>query len=250
MALAMDEESSAKARLAEVIAEAWRVFGRYRFARPLEVCRCNVCVQPEEEARLLAAPVGELPALVLQSYTQSAHGSTAYADEQFRALLPRYFELCAEADWPAHSVEVTFRRLVDAGWRENWPAQEVALIDRFFTTLFAAWLADRGQLGDTEADSMLGLAAYAGGDLDPLLAEWDADRSLLASLKLSDFILSIGFYKRAEKFSPFWGDLGPLEDHVIAWLRRPETHNRLEEAFFQTEDVDLQFRISSAEILL
>ena len=133
--------SAAQNELASVIVEAWKTFGsRCRLGWPLEVCRCNVCVQPETEALLLNTPIREIPAKLLQAYTESAHASSSYADEQFRALLPRYFELMAAGDWPADSVEVALRRLVDAGWRQSWRRDEVALIDRFFSGLFAHWL--------------------------------------------------------------------------------------------------------------
>jgi hypothetical protein len=240
---------AARNELAAAIDEAWREFGRYHFGRPLEVCRCDVCVSDAQEADLLSIPVHALPASVLQAYTDSAHESTPYADDQYRALLPRYFELCAKADWPAGSAELVFRRLYHSRWRD-WPASEVTVIERFFAALFAAWRHDWGSLGDTPAARVLGLALYAGGSVEALLARWDADRSLAAALKLAHFIVSISWGKRKQRLGAFWEDSPEVEERVVAWLRRPETRTTLTDAFFLTEDADEQCLISTAELVI
>ena len=245
----IDPALAARNELATVVAEAWRVFDRYHFGRPIEVCRCNVCVSDEEYALLLKTPPHEMPASTLQAYTDSAHESTPTADDQYRALLPRYFELCAKADWPAGSAELSFRRLYHSNWR-NWPANEVAVIERFFVALVAAWLHDDGPLGRTPADDILCLSVYAGGDVEPLLAVWDADHSLAGGLKLACFIMSISWGKRVQRLGAFWDDAPEMEQHVIDWLRRPETRAKLTDAFFLTEDVREQYLISEAEMVL
>lgn len=251
MAHAMDAlKADTDAEMAAVLQAAWLAFGRYEFRRPLEVCRCDVCVSPEEEAALLATPVARMPAIVLQSYTQSAHSSSPVADEQFRALLPRYFELCAVGDWPAHSVEVTFTRLRDADWRTAWPADEVTLIERYFAALFRAWLHDDGTLGSTGAQSMLCLPVHAGSEVEPLLNAWDADGSLAGALKLADFILAINWSKRVRRLGAFWEEHANAEAVVLDWLRRLATHEKLTAAFFLTNDASEQDRLSNAELVL
>lgn len=241
----------AQDRLASVIAEAWTVFGRYHFGRPLEVCRCDVCVQPNEEAALLATPIREIGPRLLQVYTESAHSSGGVADDQFRALLPRYFELIAYDDWPAHSSEITLKRLDDAQYRVGWPPNEVDLIDRTFVALFGYWLdVNEGTLAQSRASELLGLVAIAGGEIEPLLAVWDADRSLSASLRLADTILGTNWSKRVGHFGAFWEDMQAREDAVLAWLRRPEQKARLAAAFFTTNDPGEQERLSAAEQVL
>jgi hypothetical protein len=244
--------SAAQNELASVIVEAWKTFGsRCRLGWPLEVCRCNVCVQPETEALLLNTPIREIPAKLLQAYTESAHASSSYADEQFRALLPRYFELMAVGDWPAHSAEVVLRRLVDAGWRHSWCSDEVALIDRFFSALFAHWLTvHEGKLAATEARSLLAMVAIAGGSVETLLAIWDADESLPATMRLADFIYCSSWGKRVQRLGAFWEDMPELERQVIDWLRRPQSKTRLADAFFLSLDPQQQDRLSCAELLI
>jgi hypothetical protein len=248
--MGVDPQNEARERLAAVIAESSSAFARYAFRHPLQVCRCGVCVQPEEEALLLKTPVAEMPASLLQVYTESAHSSSPVADEQFRALLPRYFELCAMGDWPAHSVEITFRRLVDANARRKWPAAEIAILERFFVTLFETWLQDRGELGRTDADAMLCLPVYAGGRIEPLLAVWAADTSLASALKLADFVLSLNWGKRKNWLGAFWEDHQAEQDTVMAWLRSPEAYLLLDTALAATVDFGEQRRLNDAALLL
>jgi hypothetical protein len=243
-------QSGGRARLAAVIAESRRVFARYEFRRPLEVCRCPLCVRPDEEALLLKTPVDEMPSSLVQVYTESAHSSSPVAEEQFRALLPRYFELCSEGDWPAHSVEVTFRRLVDANAWTRWPAAEAAILERFFVALFETWLGDGGRLGRTDADAMLCLPVYAGGRVEPLLAAWEADTSLAGGLKLADFVLSISWGKRKNWLGAFWEDHQTEQDTVMAWLKRPEAYLVLDNALSATTDFGEQRRLNDAALLL
>lgn len=241
---------NARTRLAAVIAESWDVFGRYEFTAPLELCRCAHCVQPDQEKLLLETPVAEMPAALMQVHRDSAHESSPAADAQLRALLPRYFELCATGDWPALDAEITFRRLADADACNKWPAREVATIERFFVALFEVWLGDTGALGQTEADSMLCTPVRAGSRVEPLLAAWESDTSVAGALKLADFVQSISWGERGSWLGAFWEDHQAAQDIVMAWLKRPEVFLLLDNAQAATTDSREQRRLADAALLL
>jgi hypothetical protein len=246
-----DRLKTVQAELAATIADAWRVFGRYEFKRPLEVCRCDVCVQPDEEALLLRTPVADMSAPLMQVYTESAHSSSPYADEQFRALLPRYFELMAYGAWPSHSTEITLSRLGGTAWRTSWNLDEVAIIERYFSSLFGYALQIwSGPLGETQPSDLLCMVALADGDVEPLLRVWDEDVTLSGALKLADLIADVSWGRRKNPLGAFWDVIPEREERVIGWLRRPESREKLTAAFFLTEDADQQQRLSNAELVL
>jgi hypothetical protein len=247
----MDEaDLTARQRLDAVIAEAWEILSAYQFEQPLELCRCDFCVTPEAERLLLVTPVADMSAALLQDYTESAHVSSPLADRQFRALLPRYFQLCGAGEWPAQSVEVTFRRLRDAEAWTRWPAREVEIVKRFFVALFETWLTDTGELGRTEADAILCLPVYAGGRVEPLLAAWETCESVEGALKLADFIHSLSRDNGRNWFGAFWEDHQMAQEHVFAWLKRPEVYLLLDAAQSAAIDPREQRRLSEAALLL
>ena len=139
------------------VADAYDVFARYR----LEVGRGVDGLGPLEGRLLVTTPLREMPAQLLAVFTDSLHAwNDGKAADDLRALLPRYFELIAEGDFPTRGEkEQTLRRLAEADCRAKWPPQEVAAIDRFFAALFNA--AAR-QKHEAEMAVVIGLATAAG----------------------------------------------------------------------------------------
>lgn len=233
-------------RLKATIADAWTVFGRYRFEAPIEVCRCASCVGPETYELFLTTPIAWMPQALVAEYTNSAHGPGRIVDEQFRALLPRYFELIAAGEWPSLDPVITLRRLVTAGWREAWPAAEVATIDAYFIALFEFWLGHRDGVGNAGGGDVLGAIAYAGGPLEKLLAIWDETPDPLASVKLAELVISTAWGKR-RSLGAFWEPMEDKELLVLNWLIRPETLVRLMESKLMTADPGEQRKFREAE---
>jgi len=126
------------ASLDQAIANAYRVFARYRLDGSIEVCRCPVCVAPQIERALVETPLRELSCAILAEYSGSAHGwGTDKIANDLRYLLPRYFELIARNEYPHHlSAESCLARLHVDEYRGRWPADEIDVIDQFFLALF------------------------------------------------------------------------------------------------------------------
>jgi hypothetical protein len=143
------------------VADAYDVFARYR----LEVGRGVDGLGPLEGRLLVTTPLREMPAQLLAVFTDSPHAwNDGQAADDLRALLPRYFELIAEGDFPTRGEkEQTLRRLAEADSSAKWPPQEVAAIDRFFAALFNA--AAR-QKRETDMAVVIGLVRAAGGNAE------------------------------------------------------------------------------------
>lgn len=64
----------------------------------LSVCLCPVCMTKAELGSIIATPVRDLPASLLDAYRNSAHGVPPNPDD-LRAMLPRYLDLMARDEW-------------------------------------------------------------------------------------------------------------------------------------------------------
>lgn len=121
------------------ISEAYRVFARYSFGASGPADRDPQVLGPLEERLLRVTPVHEIPGDLLAAHaaclTATVEGATA---DNFRALLPRYFELIAAEEslsgWKHHAL----RGLARADYRARWPPEEADTIDRFFAALLKA----------------------------------------------------------------------------------------------------------------
>lgn len=122
------------------VSEAYRVFAPYSFGAGGPGNRDSQVLGPLEERLLRVTPVNEIPAELLAAHAASLTGRVEGTDaDDFRALLPRYFELIAAED----SVQGGWKRdvlrgLVRAEFAMRWPPAEVEAIDRFLAALLAA----------------------------------------------------------------------------------------------------------------
>jgi hypothetical protein len=88
--------------LQRAIDDAYRVFARYDLGGGIEVCHCPVCVAPEFERALNTTPLRDMSRELLAEYTASAHGwGSDKTANDLRYLLPRYFDLIAQARYPS-----------------------------------------------------------------------------------------------------------------------------------------------------
>jgi hypothetical protein len=250
------------AAVQQAVENAYRVFARYDLGGGLEVCRCNVCVAPDQERLLTQTPLREIPSLTLAEYTNSAHEWTERVAGQLRYFLPRYFELIAQGDIPSNlGIETCLDRLFHANWRETWPQAEVQAIGDYFGALFRSVLntlnpelAENPRLPTYHADpaeDLLCMVAHAGGDLAPLLAMWDEAQDENADLRLANTIGG-GEWLRDRLRNSWWhGKSRPHTEaamnDVIVWLLRPEIRERLEAACLAASEPDKAALLSLAE---
>jgi hypothetical protein len=270
--------------LASAIANAYEVFGRYSLDGEIEVCRCNVCVSPQIERALIETPLRTISRELLAEYTSSAHGySPGKIANDFRYLLPRYFELIASDQIPTlHLDEAILSRLAFADYRNVWPTPEVAAVDRFFAAWFSAVLTApialrKGRwystLLVTTAHDALAIVACAGGGATQLLDIWNATQGRAADLQLAAFAIDLvnplvdEWMVARERLSdlrfeiaamPLWltsecsdgQDLGgyfALVPSIIDWLSQPNVRSRLEAAFLREDDPDAAFMFALGE---
>jgi hypothetical protein len=96
-------------------------------------------------------------------------------------------------------------------------------------------------VGDDPVESVLCLTAHASGDLAPLLAAWDADKSRTATLHIASTVAQANWH--AKQLESTWWRVEHRPNRqiamaqVIAWLLREQTRDRLETACLaETED--------------
>ncbi|WP_072392862.1 hypothetical protein [Hyphomicrobium sp. CS1GBMeth3] len=178
--------------LRTTIEDAYRVFGGYRLDGALIVCNCNCCVSAESERRLIRTPLREIPYQLLAEYTDSAHGWDEIVADNMRYFLPRYFELIALNSSPFDMhIDDCLRRLAHARWRDEWPAAEAEIIDRFFQDLIVSSVRKLdlvkwpvGWRLKFDLVDVLTLIVTAHGDIGRALAAWDAADGRFARARL------------------------------------------------------------------
>ncbi len=249
--------------LAAAVENAYCEFTRDRLRGAIAVCNCNVCVSAQDERALCTVPLRQMPSALLAEYTHSAYGWDDRVADELRYFLPRYFELIAQGDPPTNiDIEVCLVRLHDAAYRTKWPASETAAIDTFLAALLRARLSEAPGIdpagfprSDGDAvEEVLCMAAHADGDITVLLDIWDADRGRAATLHMAN-IVGKADWRRQQLESSFWTmSERPHVDsamwEVLAWLPRPESRERLEDACMAEQDEAAAALLSHAEGLV
>lgn len=241
------------AELRRVVEEAYAAFALYTIGSALVVCRCPVCMTPEAERALVCTPLREIPSPLLAEYTNSAHPWDNQVARELRHFLPRYFELISANDAPCSmGTEICLRRLRDANWLVSWPPAEVDLIGRYFDALVRGALERLPvRRWDTGADlamdfgDILTMIVTAGGDLDRALAVWDAGPEIGAAAHMAQVRTDVYYTSGRDTYRNAHLDDHPeAADKIAAFVTRPEVAERIEAAFFLTDDPDLQTILS------
>lgn len=230
-----------------VVEEAYQVFSGYRRSNPLNVCRCPSCVSPEEERLLGAYRLCDIPASVLAAYTNSAHGYDPALDgDTFRHFLPRYFDLIAEGQHPDSFGDAHYclRRLHLTGFRDAWPEQEVATVDRFFDAIILDGLSDDGVIrlpsGFSPASRVSDLfimAATAGGDINRLVGLIPLAPDPACAMQLAAMAENVAYDPDGYTFiSPLIPSDSPLARALGSVIATPDTLRRFEAAFLAKSD--------------
>ncbi len=239
-----------------VVEDAYEIFGAYRVRHALSVCHCNSCMSVEHERELLKTPLREIPACLLAEYTGSAHSwDDGPVARDMRYFLPRYFDLIAQSDPPDNcGLDICLRRLAQADWRAKWPERECAIIDSFFAELMRDCLERTDlvhwpvgwRLAFDLAD-VLTLVVTAHGDIDNVLAVWDAAPDPGAAIHMAALRDDVLHHTARTHFhSPYLEEFPEAADKIGAFLMRPSTIPRIEAAFFMVSDPRLQQLLSDA----
>lgn len=169
--------------LEAAVERAYEVFAKYTISGTIVHCDCPVCMTEEVAQQLSTLPLKEISSGLLGEYTNSAHGyDDGDIEREFKHFLPRYLELIAECR-PPSSLDLgpCLDRLGQAGYRNRWPAHEVAAVDAFFIEFLKASVYQLGLLEwpaglrlEYDLGEVLVMIVRAGGDLDAALAAFDA----------------------------------------------------------------------------
>lgn len=242
--------------LAGVVEEAYALFAPYTIGSVLYVCRCNVCMTRDTERALTSTPLREISARLLGEYTNSAHDWVApEVPREMRHFLPRYMDLMARNDPPdSIGMEICLRRLAPAQWRTTWPRTEGDLIERFFDALVRGAMERLGLIlwereAEPKADmeDILTMIVRAGGDLARALAVWDAGPLVGAAIHMARMRQSLD-YKHGRDIlrNAHLEEQPDAAAEIAAFLLRPSVQERIEAAFFATDDPHLQKILSNA----
>src|SRR4051794_23329652 len=91
----IEDQLAMTPEVAASVENAYRVFARYDLRGGVNVCRCNVCVDPKVERDLNTVPLREMSSGLLAESPPPAHCGDGKTENDFRHYLPRYFELIA-----------------------------------------------------------------------------------------------------------------------------------------------------------
>ena len=242
--------------LQAVVEDAYEIFGEYLVRHSLSVCHCDSCMNVEHERDLLKTPLREIPASLLAEYTGSAHSwDDGPVAREMRYFLPRYFDLIAQNDPPDNGgLDICLRRLGQADRRAKWPERECAVIDRFFAELMRDCLERthlvRWPVGwrlAFDLADVLTLVVTAHGDIDNVLAVWDAAPDPGAAIHMAALRDDVLHHTARTHFhSPYLDEFPEAADKIGAFLMRPQTIPRIEAAFFMVTDPRLQQLLSNA----
>jgi hypothetical protein len=228
--------------LRDAISNLYRVFGRY--TRPPHTSFSEYAGISNEEAALLTSrPLRDLQPEHLTLYAMKAVTTWGDVDE-FRHYLPRILELIAL--YPDGWIDVAgFIARLDAGNWCDWPQVERDAV-LAYCSAFWRWLVN-DEVAPPRCVGLLLGASRAGVPLAPLLEEWAASTSVMASKCLSQLIgeeseslLGAGTVRR-------WK--GRDRELLNSFLRSEDTKRRLEADFFRTDPTTAQDISAAVSIL-
>ena len=120
--------------LREAVEQAYSVFGRYP-AKPA-MTYCSHCVDPEQAAALLATPLREIDAQLMDHYRWNATAETWGDWDDLKHFLPRLLELISTGELAGCSPGMLFSSI---GYRSrHWPDDERAAVRAYLDALLDA----------------------------------------------------------------------------------------------------------------
>lgn len=210
----------------------------------------------DQQRELSETPLREIPPWLIREYTNSAHGRPNNPDE-FKYLLPRYFELMEQGECPSDLCwEVALDRIGDmrkdrlgltgrlrgffkrlAGARISaFSEEEDSFIERFLDEFLHETIAGTTPL---VIDECLIMMANAGSSLDGVVARIVGDRSGLGAREIASLIVSDGgraLLKNGRLDSAHWNRCEAAMQSVVAQLDTTSSSKYLLSAMEQEDD--------------
>lgn len=225
--------------LQETIDRSYKIFAKYKPARPLDVCT-NCCMTLEEESMLATLLLKDITPDQLAKYNDSAKPAKTSIDE-VKYFLPRYFDLIGQFRFPSHSAELSFSRLIPFD-KSEWTVQELELLKQFSTDFFNYCLTVYPIPAFNERiDSILIMLWSGGFDISNLLNHWQNDTGKESILHFRDLYRHGFNQNNPTKLSNSFGDK-ELADLLRHWIQQVDVKNVFAEAIEKLilEEVQLE----------
>jgi hypothetical protein len=212
--------------LKEIINRTYQEFSKYRATLPLDVCT-DCCMTLEETTKLVSLSVNSIPQELLANYNDSAKPEKTRIEE-VKHFLPKYLEFISEFNFPSHSSELSFSRLVPFD-KNEWTKDELELLFIFQVEYFKHCLNTYPipSFGD-KIDSIIIMFWRSGIGIEELLSVWEEIESLESSLHFKDLYFE-GFdqYNKSNLSNSF-GDK-ELCKKLKTWLLTPKVNSVFQE---------------------
>jgi hypothetical protein len=225
----------------EIIERTYKEFSKYSVNLPLDVCT-DCCMTIEETTKLASISVDKIPQELLANYNDSAKPEKTQIEE-VKYFLPRYLELISEFNFPTHSSELSFSRLVPFD-KSEWTKNELEILLNFQELYFRNCLKTYPipSFGD-KIDSIIIMFWKSGLGVDKLLNIWEETECLESNLHFKDLYFE-GFeqYNRS-KLSNNFGDK-ELCEKLTTWIQNPKVNcifqERIERIILDNPTLDEQ----------
>jgi hypothetical protein len=178
---------------------------------------------PEAAAKLASLPVRQIPKDILAEYNDGAKPEKTTVEE-VKHFLPRYFDLVGQFEFPTHSTELSFSRIIPFD-KAEWTKEELELLNQFPKEYFKHCLSiyPIPSFND-RIDTILIMFWKAGFNISNLLTIWETEKTKESALHFRDLHFH-GFdqYNQTKLFSAF-GDK-ELADILRTWLDTDKVKN-------------------------
>ena len=219
-------------QLRAVVADAYRVFHRYKPpASSLDACS-NCCMSPELEREMRQLPLSKLTPRHFYEYNTAAKSEVQPVDELLY-LLPRMLELMAEGAEVHHSIELSLDRLgrCPAGSLDE---AERRVLDRFALTYFERSIAAREWMWRDEPISLLLMFDVGGLTIAPLLDSWTRSDEPESTMHFVDATYW-NFWEKQDYDNAFAADRPSFRSQIRAWMLDPAHRRRFTDKLMETD---------------
>jgi hypothetical protein len=201
--------------LTEIIDKSYRLFAKYHPTGQLDICT-DCCMTPEAAGKLGSLPVRQIPKDLLAEYNDGAKPERTRIEE-VKHFLPRYFDLVGQFEFPTHSAELSFSRLVPFD-KTEWTKDELDLLNQFPKEYFKHCLSiyPIPSFND-RVDTILIMLWKAGFKVKDLLTIWENEKTKESALHFRDLHFHGFDQYNQTKLSSAFGDK-ELADILRTWL--------------------------------
>ena len=219
--------------LTEIIDKSYALFAKYNPTRPLDICTA-CCMKPEDEAKLANFPVRQIPKDLLAEYNDGAAPAKTRIEE-VKHFLPRYFDLVGQFEFPTHSAELSFSRLIPFD-KTEWTKEELELLNQFPKEYFKHCLSIYPIPSSYERiDNILIMLWKADFNINDLLTIWENEKTKESALHFLDLHLN------QKKLSRGFGDK-ELANILRFWLDTEKVKRNfadtIEKLIMENDDIE------------